>query len=84
MLSIVRISRLNWIGHVNGMDSKIKVTQVFNNNPQGIRLIEGPKKQMVKLQTDINNCKITNLEEKSKSRADRVKSTREAKVRIGL
>jgi hypothetical protein len=25
------------------MDSKIKVSQVFNNNPQGSRLREGPK-----------------------------------------
>jgi hypothetical protein len=35
ILSIVRISRLNWIGHVNRMDSK---SQVLNNNPQGNRL----------------------------------------------
>jgi len=32
--SFVRASRLNWIGHVNRMDSKRKVSQVFNNNPQ--------------------------------------------------
>ena len=38
ILSFVRISRLNWIGHVNGMDSKIKVSQVFNSNAQGRRL----------------------------------------------
>jgi len=25
----------NWIVHVNRMDSKQKVCQVFNNNPQG-------------------------------------------------
>ena len=34
VLSFVRISWLNWIGHVNGMDSKRKVSQVFNNNFQ--------------------------------------------------
>ena len=28
-LSFVRISRLNWIGHVSRMDSKRKVSQVF-------------------------------------------------------
>jgi hypothetical protein len=38
ILSVVRISTLNWIGHVNRMDSKRKVIQVFNNNPQGSRL----------------------------------------------
>ena len=36
--SCVRISRLNWIGHVNRMDSTRKIGQVFNNNPQGSRL----------------------------------------------
>jgi len=35
ILSFVRISQLNWIGHVNKMDSKGKVSQVFNSNPQG-------------------------------------------------
>ena len=34
-LSFVRISQLNWIGHVDRMDSKRKVSQVFDNNPQG-------------------------------------------------
>jgi len=38
ILAFVRISRLNWIGHVNRMDSKRKVSQVFNNNLQGSRL----------------------------------------------
>jgi len=32
VLSFVRISRLNWIGQVNRLDSKRKVSQVFNNN----------------------------------------------------
>ena len=43
ILSFVRISRLNWISHVNRMDSKRKVSQVFNNNPQGSRLRGRPK-----------------------------------------
>jgi len=38
ILSFVIISRWNWIGHVNRMDSKRKVSQVFNNNPYGSRL----------------------------------------------
>jgi len=38
MLSIVRISRLNWIGHVCRMGSNRRVNQVFNNNSQGRRL----------------------------------------------
>jgi len=33
ILSFVRIGWLNWIGHVSRMDSKRKVSQVFNGNP---------------------------------------------------
>ena len=58
ILSFVRISGLNWIGHVNRMDSKRKLSQVFNNNPQGSRLRERPKDRWWKcVQTDINKCK---------------------------
>jgi hypothetical protein len=42
ILSLVRISRLNWIGHVNRKNSKRKVSQVFNKNPQGSRIIGQP------------------------------------------
>jgi hypothetical protein len=38
ILSVVRISPLNWFGHVNRMDSNRKVSQTCNNNPQGKRL----------------------------------------------
>jgi len=38
IFSFLRISLLNWIGHVNRMDSKRKVSQVFKNNLQGSRL----------------------------------------------
>ena len=43
VLSFVRMSRVNWIGHVNRMDSKSEVSQVFNNNSQGSRLWGRPK-----------------------------------------
>jgi hypothetical protein len=38
ILLFVIKSWLNWIGRANRMDSKIKVSQVFNNNTQGSRL----------------------------------------------
>jgi len=38
ILSFVRISQVNWIGHVNRMDCKRKLSKVFNNNPQRNRL----------------------------------------------
>jgi len=37
-LSFANIRLLNWIGRVNTMGSKRKVSQVFNNNRQGSRL----------------------------------------------
>ena len=43
ILSFVRISRLNRIGHVNRMDSKRKVIQLFNNNPHVIRQTDDQK-----------------------------------------
>jgi len=39
IFSFVRISLLNWISHVNRMDSKRKVSHIFSNNPQGSHLI---------------------------------------------
>jgi len=59
MLSFVRISRLNWIGDVNRMDSKRKASQAFNDNRQGSRLRGRPNKRWWNCaQTDIKKCKI--------------------------
>ena len=44
ILSFVRMRRLNWIGHVNRMDRKRKVSSIFKNNPQRSRLSGRPKK----------------------------------------
>jgi hypothetical protein len=65
ILSFVRVSRLKWIGHVNRMDSKRKVSQVFYNNPQGHRLRGKPKNRWWNcVQTDINRRKIENWKER--------------------
>jgi len=64
ILSFVRTSRLNRICHLNRMSSKRKVSQVFNNNPQGSRLRGRPKNRWWNyVRTDINKCKITNWKE---------------------
>ena len=61
MLSFVRVSRLNWIGHVSRMDSKRTVSQAFNNNPQRSRLRGRPENTWWKrARTDINRCRIKN------------------------
>jgi len=76
---------LNWIGHVNRIDSKGKVSKVFSNNPQGKQLMGPPKNIWFNcVQTDINKCKITNCKERSRNRADWEKYMKEAKVCIGL
>ena len=55
ILSFVRITVWNWFGHVNGMDSKMKASQVYNNNPQGSQLRGRPKNRWWNnVQTDIN------------------------------
>jgi hypothetical protein len=38
VVSFVSTSRLNWVRHVNRLDCKREVSQVFNYNPQGSRL----------------------------------------------
>jgi hypothetical protein len=71
ILSFVRASGLNWIGHVNRMDRKRKLGQVFNNNPQGSRLSRRPKNRWWNcVQTDINKCEITSWNDRSNNRAD--------------
>ena len=82
ILSFLRMSWLNWIGHVN---STRKVSQVFNSNPEGSRLTGWPKNRLWNcVQTEINKCKIKNWIDRSKNRADLETSIREARVRIGL
>jgi len=59
IFSSVGIRRLNWSGYVSRMDSKRKVSHVFNNNPQGGRLTGRPKNRWWNcVQTDINTLKI--------------------------
>jgi hypothetical protein len=85
ILSFVRISRLKWIGHVNRMENKRTVSQVFNKNLQGSRPRGRPRNRWWNcVQTDIKKCKINNWKERSKNRADWERAIKEAKVRIGL
>ena len=58
-LPFVRITRSLWIGNVNRMDSKGKVSQVFNGNPQGSRLRGRPKNRWWNcVQRDIYNAEL--------------------------
>jgi hypothetical protein len=51
---------LNWISQLNRMDGKRKVSQVFNDSPQGSRLRGRPKNRWRNcVQTDsLNKCKL--------------------------
>jgi hypothetical protein len=67
------------------MSRKRKVSQVFNNNPQGSRLRGQPKNRWWNcVETDIEKCRNTNWKERSKNRADWEKSIKEVKVHTGL
>jgi hypothetical protein len=52
-LSLVRIHQLNWIGHV-----KRKVSQIFNNNPQGHSIRGRPKSRWWNCVQIIINSKL--------------------------
>ena len=85
MLSFFRKYLLNWIVDVNRTGGTRKVSQVFNNNPQGSRLSGRPNNGWWNcVQTDINRCKIENWKQRSINRDDREKFIKEAEVRIGL
>jgi hypothetical protein len=43
IVSFIRLNRLRWIGHVNIMDNRTMVYQVFADEPQGSRPIGRPK-----------------------------------------
>ena len=50
------------------MDSKRKVSKVFNNNPQRNQLTGWPNNKWWNcVQTDINKCKIGNWKDRSKT-----------------
>jgi hypothetical protein len=53
------------IGNVNRRGSKIRVSELLENIRQGSRLRGQPKNRWWKcVQTDINNCKITNWKDR--------------------
>ena len=78
-----KISWLTWTGHVNRMDGNRNVSQVVNNNAQGIRLRRWPKNRWWNcVQTDIDKWMFTNWKERSRNRW--LGKSKEEKVSIGL
>jgi hypothetical protein len=81
ILSFVGTSRLILIGQVNRTGSKTRGSELLENNPQVSRLRGRPKKRSWNyVQTDINNCKITNWKDREteltgRSQLKRLKST---------
>jgi hypothetical protein len=61
----IRINRLRWIGHVNRMDNKRMVYQVFADQPQGSRPGGRTKIRWWDcVYGDIRKCKIRNWEQR--------------------
>jgi hypothetical protein len=84
ILSFVRKSRLNCIGHVNSLESKRKVIEVLNNTPHGSRLKRTTKRDGGIVYKHI----VINAELQIGKRVQRTelteKSIKGTKVRIGL
>ena len=75
---------MNWIGRVNKVNSKIRVSQVFNNNNQGSRLGGRPKTDGRTVYKQILvNAKLKTEIRGKKNRADWGMFLKEAKVRTG-
>lgn len=67
-ISFVSVRLLSWIGHTNRMGRKLKIIQVFNNNPKGYHLRGRPENILWNSElTDINRFKIINCKESSKA-----------------
>jgi hypothetical protein len=85
IVSFIRINRLRWIVHVNRMDNKRMVYQVFANQPQGSRPRGRPKSRWWDcVYGDIRKCKIRNWEQRSKNREDWMRSIKKVKAHKGL
>jgi hypothetical protein len=68
IVSFIRMNRLRWIGHVNIMDNKRMLYQVFANQPQGSRPRGRPKYRWWDcVYGDIRKFKIQNWELKAKA-----------------
>jgi len=66
------------------MDSKKKVSQVFNNNPQGSQLIGWPRNRWGNCVEILIDAKLKTGKRGQKNRADWEKFIKEAEVHIGL
>ena len=85
IISFIRLSKLTWIGHVNGMDQERKVYNIFYNQPQGIQIRGRPKNQWMDcVLPDLKECKIRNWKEQSRDRGIWRRSIMEVKTRIEL
>ena len=62
IVSIVRRSRLNWIGHVNKMDNKKKHLKHFTTILREVDEVDDQNRRWNCVQTIINKCKIEKLE----------------------
>jgi hypothetical protein len=64
----VGMSHLQWTAHVNGLDCKRKVSEVFNNNLQGSQLKGRRKHRWWNcVQTDINRYQLKDWKERSEN-----------------
>jgi hypothetical protein len=85
IVTLIRVTRMNWMCHVSLMDDTKKVEQVFNSQPGGVRTRGRPRSRWWEcVWTDIKEGRIMNRRKASRNRIKWKKAIEEAKVHLGL
>ena len=85
IVSIIRLSRLRWIGHMGRMIIDRKIHQICYNQLEGKRKKGRPKNRWWDfVQEDIRKCGIKGIWMGTKDRGMWKRTLLEAKARIGL
>jgi hypothetical protein len=84
IVSLIRVRRLNWIGHINWIDNTSKVEQIFGSQPAGVRTRGRSRCGCWEcVWTDIEKGGITDWRETSGNRYEYKKAIEESNVHFG-
>jgi hypothetical protein len=85
IVTLIRVRRLNWIGHINRIDDTRKVKQIFNSQPDGVRTRGRPRSRWWGyVWTDIKDRRIMNWRKTPRNKNEWKKAIEEVKVHLGL
>jgi hypothetical protein len=84
IVSLTRVRRLNWIGHINRIDDTRNVEQIFCSQPEGVRTRGRSRSGCWEcVWIDIEKGGITVWRETSGNRNEYKKAIEEANVHFG-